>query len=228
MIPRNPADLVELPRSERSEATVLSGAQLPAFLQAARDDRWSVLWMLLLVTGLRPGEALGLKWSDLEGERLLIQRTVVRRDGHAWEFAEPKTARSRRPVSLPISTVEALNQHRRIQLEERLKAGPKYANHNLIFASNNGQPLDWRRTVADHFRPLLKKADLPPIRPYDLRHTSATLLLTMGEHPKVVSERLGHSSITLTLDTYSHVLPDMQQASADKMESLFGPMLQEA
>ena len=223
MLARNPAKLVDLPRQERREMQVLGPDEATRFLDAASSDRWFALWALLLTTGLRPGEALALKWSDLDGERLRVQRNLARHAGGSWQFAEPKSARARRVVTLPASILRVLQARRKRQLKERLKAGERWEHNDLIFASQTGQPLDFPVTVRRHFKPILKRASLPPIRPYDLRHTCATLLLAAGENVKVVSERLGHASATLTLDVYSHVLPDMQQQAAERLEGmLFG------
>ena len=126
----------------------------------------------------------------------------------------------RRTVTIPEVVREELQHHRTAQVEERLQAGARYENHDFVFAASNGSPLDWKVVVARHFRPLATKAGLPALRPYDLRHTCATLLLAAGENVKVVSERLGHASAALTLDTYSHVLPDMQQGAAERMETI--------
>ena len=122
---------------------------------------------------------------------------------------------------MPPTTLQALQRHRQAQLEERRKAGPAYDDYNLVFAASNGSPLDWRVIVQRHFNKVIRAAGLHRIRPYDLRHTSASLLLAAGENVKVVSERLGHASAALTLDVYSHTLPDMQQGAADKLEILF-------
>lgn len=219
---RNPADVVELPAKERKEMKALSPAEAAAFLRVAESDRWAALWVVLVTTGLRPGEALALKWEDIDwaGRRLGIQRVLVRQDGKGWSLAEPKTDKSRRTVTLPESVLASLQRHRIRQAEEKLRAGATYKDHHLVFANQLGGPLDYRVVMRRHFRRLLENAGLPPIRPYDLRHTCATLLLAAGEHPKVVSERLGHSSTVMTMDVYSHVLPDMQQASAEKLERL--------
>ena len=123
-------------------------------------------------------------------------------------------------MTLPITVVQTLQRHRKKQLAQRLRAGSKYADHGLVFAASNGNPLDWRVVVQRHFKRIIEAAALPRIRPYDLRHTCATLLLGAGENVKVVSERLGHASAALTLDVYSHVLPDMQQKTADLLEHL--------
>jgi integrase len=141
-----------------------------------------------------------------------------------WEFAEPKTAQSARTIPLPPTVTRSLAEHKKAQAAERLKTGPKYTNHDLVFATKTGEPVSQPNLVNRHFKTILASAELSPnYRLYDLRHSCATLLLAQGEHPKIVSERLGHASVTLTLDTYSHVLPTMQQQAADRLEGvLFG------
>ena len=220
LIIRNPADLTEPPRKERREMGVMTKAQVSVFFEAAKGDRWEALWHLLLTSGLRPGEALGLKWDDLEGNKVRVQRVMIPGSRGTWRLAEPKTDRSRRVVVIPASTGRALREHRRKQARERLAAGEHYNDHGLMFAMPDGAPPNYRGLVLSHFKPILAKAGLPSFRPYDLRHTAATLLLSLGEHPKVVSERLGHSSTQQTMDTYSHVMPDMQEQSATRLEAL--------
>ena len=227
MLPQNPATLADLPKQERQEMQALSPDDAGKFLEAATDDRYGVLFLFALITGMRPGEYLGLQWKDLDLQKgvVTIQRTLVwRRRGGGWYYSEPKTSRSRRNVPIPFSLVQALGQHKRRQAEERLKAGPDYQRLDLVFATPEGGPLMVQNLFRRHFKPILKKAGLPEsIRLYDLRHSCATLLLAENENPKVVSERLGHSTVTLTLDTYSHVLPSMQRAASDKLENiLFG------
>ena len=207
----------------RKEMRALSPKEAADFLETIRGDRWETLWELLLVTGLRPGEALGLKWSDVDWDqrKVRIQRTLVRDEDNEWHLGEPKTARSRRSVVVPASTMDTVRRHRAEQAEERLEKGAEYSGElDLVFANGYGDPLDYRVVVQRHFKPIVKAAGLAPLRPYDLRHTCATLLLASGEHPKVVAERLGHSSTVMTMDVYSHVLPDMQEAAADKLERL--------
>lgn len=222
---RNPADLVtdELPKRERKEMQVLTSEQVKVFLEAAVYSTMKPLFTLLIVSGMRPSEAFGLKWSDVDfkNKRITINRTLTRYNKGGWKLEEPKTAKSRRTIPLPPSSMADLKEHSRNQAEYILsrKEG-EYNKQNFVFAAGNGEPLSNTNILNRHFKPLLKKAGLPDIRLYDLRHTCATLLLSAGENPKVVSERLGHSTITLTLDVYTHVLPDMQQGAADKLESI--------
>jgi len=221
----NPADHLALPKDPHHEMRALDPTEAAVFLKAIRGDRWEALWELLIVTGLRPGEALGLRWSDIDlaHNRLSVQRALVK--GKAGpELAEPKTKRSRRVVVFPVSTSTTLRAHRARQLEVRLKAGDTYdPTLNLVFATQTGRPLDYSNLVRQHFKRIVNSVGLQPLRPYDLRHTCATLLLASGEHPKVVSERLGHEDIVTTLNVYSHVLPDMQESAAGKLEQmLFG------
>jgi integrase len=225
MLAHNPCESVELPRKAGKEMQSLTPAEAAGFLKEAANDRWFALFVLALATGLRPSEYFGLKWSDVDLERGLVtvQRVLIWRSYKSgdWYFGEPKTPRSRRRIPLPASVVCALSEHRRRQAEGRLKAGAAYQNLDLVFATSEGQPLIRLNVIQKHFKPILKRAKLPEtLRLYDLRHTCATLLLAANENPKVVSERLGHSSITLTMNVYSHVLPDMQQGASDKLESI--------
>ena len=176
---------------------------------------------LMLETGMRPEEYLGLQWVDIDFERrtVAIQRELVWHK-KLWTFEKPKTARSRRTISLPATLLHRLHEHKRTQAEARLKAGPDWQANGLVFCSETGSPLSIPNLTYRYYRPTLKKAELPQIRLYDLRHTCATLLLIAEENPKVVSERLGHSTILLTLDTYSHVLPTMQRQATAKLERM--------
>jgi integrase len=223
MLARNPCESVEPPRQVRKEMQALAPDEAARFLKSAAQDRLGVLFEFALATGMRPSEYLGLQWKDVDVEKgiITVQRTLARRKGGGWYFDEPKTPRSRRSIPLPASTLRALVEHKRRQSEARLKAGPDYQNNDLIFATSDGTPLLLRNLIRRHFRLILKSAKLPlTLRLYDLRHTCATLLLAAGVHPKVASERLGHSSVTLTLDVYSHVLPSMQEAATEKLESI--------
>jgi len=220
---RNPATLVDLPRQKKKEMKVLSPKQAAIFMEAAVYSPWKAFFSLLLSSGMRPQEALGLKWSDIDfaNKRITVNRALVRTKGGGWELAETKTARSRRTIPLPSTVIEDLKEHKAKQAVEKLRAKPgKYNDQGFVFAASNGEPMSENNLIRRHFKPLLEAASLPDIRLYDLRHTCATLLLAAGENPKIVSERLGHASITLTLDTYSHVLPDMQAAAAEKLEGM--------
>lgn len=180
-----------------------------------------LIFVFALLSGMRPEEYLGLQWADVDLERRTVQvnRALVWHK-RSWSFEDTKTARSRRTVSLPRPLVEKLKAHRRAQAEQRLKLGSSWGALDLVFCSEIGSPLQIPNITYRYYRPILKKAELPHLRLYDLRHSCATLLLTADENPKVVSERLGHSSIVQTLDTYSHVLPTMQQQATARLESL--------
>jgi integrase len=154
----------------------LTPAEANAFLLAAREDRWHPLWEILTLSGLRPGEAFGLKWSDITGNTIAVQRALLTA-GEKWVIAEPKTRRSRRTVPLAESTMKALQKYRRLQAQEKLKAGANYRDNDFIFANSTGLPLDIKNITARHFRKVLAAAGLPKIRLYDLRHTAATLML---------------------------------------------------
>jgi len=199
-------------------------AQVASALQAAHEagDRLQALYVLAIYTGLRQGELLGLKWDDvdLEDGSLQVRRTLsITKSGPV--FTSPKTAGSRRSVKLTSKAIAALKSHLERQLGEMDKVGSLWSPGDadgLIFASETGEPLDRRVVTKLKFKPLLKRAGLPEIRFHDLRHTCATLLLTRNVNPKIVSEMLGHASIAITLDTYSHVLPNMRDRAADAME----------
>lgn len=224
LIPENPAQYVDKPKRSRQEMRALSRDEARRFLDAARYDTYGFLFTVALTTGMRPGEVLALQWKDVNWDQgtLTVQRALVRRQ-RSWAFKEPKTKRSRRQIPLPGTVLHNLRHWRKDQSEERLAAGAAWEDHDLIFTGNHGQPLDEHHVAQRHFQRILEQAGLPKLRLYDLRHTCATLLLAQGENPKVVSERLGHASVTLTLDTYSHVLPDMQRTATARLEAaLFG------
>jgi integrase len=221
LLSRNVSEFVELPKVPHKERRVLSQEEAVAFLYAASDMPHGLLFEFALITGMRPEEYLALQWTDIDFDRrtATIQRALVRHKKE-WSFEKPKTAKSRRTVALPSPLLYKLSDHKRKQAEARLKAGPDWQAHSLVFCSETGTPLSIPNLTYRYFRPILEKAELPQIRLYDLRHSCATLLLLADENPKVVSERLGHSTIVLTLDTYSHVLPTMQQQATAKLERL--------
>lgn len=222
MLMQDPCDLCELPRQIKTEMKCLTPFEAKLFLETAKENKHSVLFQLAIQTGARPQEYLALQWKDVDFEQktISIKRAIVEVKGGGFRFDEPKTARSRRSIPISQSLIDELKHHRRRQLEAKLKLGAGYQNFDLVFASEVGTPLQKKNIRDRHFKPLLRKAELPDIRLYDLRHTTATLLLSEGINPKIVSERLGHASIVLTLDTYSHVLPTMQEDATAKLEML--------
>ena len=226
LVERNVTTLVELPKPVRIEIRVLSPEEVRRFLEAAESDRFKALWYVLVTTGLRPGEALGLKWEDWDGNKLRVRRALVRVPGQGWSLRDTKTRRSR-VVALPEMTIRALEEHRTRQKRERLQLGEAYIDRGLIFARSTGEPLEANNLKKRYFKPILEAAGLPDMRLYDLRHTAATLRLVNGEHPKVVQEMLGHASIALTMDTYSHVLPGMQEESAARLDELLAASVTE-
>jgi integrase len=218
----NPCDGVTLPKQVRREMQVLPPDQARRFLAVARADRYAALYELALTTGLRPSEYCGLKWSDVDLERgvVSIARSLDWLPGGGWQFDETKTGRSRRVVKLLASVVQALAQHKARQEAQRSAAGDLWTDHDLVFTNETGGPVDRHNLANRSFRRILKAAELPVIRLYDLRHTAATLALAAGVPIKVVSEMLGHASSALTMDVYSHVLPHMQDDAAARMEAL--------
>jgi integrase len=203
----------------------LSEAEARTFLDTAREagDRFEALYVLAITTGLRRGELLGLRWDDTDLDRgtLRVGRALVR-EGGRHVLGETKTRRGRRRVNLTPRTVAALKTHRKRQLEQRVRLASLYEDHGLIFSSESGTPLNPENLVKRSFKPLLKKAGLSEIRFHDLRHTCATLLLGRGVHPKMVQELLGHATIAMTLDTYSHYLPSMGDQASGAMGDALG------
>ena len=218
---RNVCTAVKAPRVPVQEMRVLSPDQARRFLAAAAGEPLEALYILAVSTGLRQGELLALKWSDvdLDASRLQIRRTVQRVVGEGIKEGEPKSASGRRSVALTPMATSALRQHRASQLEQRM-AAPTWADLDLMFTNAVGRYIEPGNLTRRSFRPLLRRAGVPQLRFHDLRHTSATLLLAEGVHPKIVQEMLGHSTVQLTLDRYSHVSPNLQVAAADRMEAV--------
>jgi integrase len=227
LIARNPAASADPPKVRHDEITPLDNDQTREFLDAARGQKHEALYVLSLTCGLRMGESLGLRWSDIDFDKgtLRVNRQLqrMRKDGDRpgrLVFSEPKNA-SRRTIDLPQRAIEALRSHRKHQLEEMQRAS-SYEDSDLVFATRKGTPLDAQNIVNRYFKPLLKRTGLAPIRWHDLRHTCATLLLGRGVHPKLVQHLLGHASITMTLDRYSHWIPSMGRHAAEGMDKILG------
>ena len=219
LVARNVASLVTPPRQPRQEMRVLDPEQARTLLEAAEGDRLEAIYPLALTTGMRMGELLGLRWRDVDIDGGALQvKVTLRRTRDCFAFSEPKTARSRRQVALTDTAVAALKRHRSRQAEERLRLGVAWEENDLVFANEVGRPIEAQNLRNRLFWPLLERAGLPRIRFHDLRHTAATLMLGRGVHPKVVSEMLGHSQISITLDLYSHVTPTMQREAAAEID----------
>lgn len=220
MVPRNVATLVQSPRAPRAEITPLSPEQARCFLDAVKGDRLEALYSVGLALGLRQGEILGLCWSDvdLDAGTVRVAHALQRVRGRL-ELVEPKSLSSRRTIPLPATVARALRAHRSRQLEERLAAGARWHDSDLVFTTALGTPLD-SRNVTKRFQAALKRAGLPRLRFHDLRHTAASLMLAQGVSARVVMETLGHSQISLTMNTYSHVVPALQREAADRMEAI--------
>jgi integrase len=222
LVKRNVCEAVKPPQLRREEIKPLTSKQAKLLLKTIRGDRLEALYVVGITAGLRQGELLGLKWEDADLKRgtLQVRRTLSGLKNGQPIFGSPKTARSKRSIQLTEKAVEALKRHRELQVEEEQRLAGLWQDHGLVFATRVGTPINRRNLVIRSLRPLLDRAGLPKIRFHDLRHTCATLMLCGGIHPKVVQELLDHASVTITLDTHSHVLPSMQGEAAEKMNSM--------
>lgn len=217
---RNVAEAVDAPKVKHEDMKFWTPAQLHRFLATVGNDRLSALWILFATTGMRRGEVAGLRWLDLdlEATRLLVRapRVAV---GKEIVVSQPKTAKGRRAVSLDKFTVAALAGWKERQAEERAQVGPGYQESGLVFTMIDGSPIS-PHLLTDWFEAWAKKADLPRIRLHDMRHSYASAALAAGVPAKVVSERLGHAHIGITMDTSSHVMPELDQDAADLVAGL--------
>jgi integrase len=223
LLSANSCSLVTLPpRPQGKKRRALPAEQLSSFLKAAKEDRWHVIFSLSLESGLRPEEYLGLTWPDinLETGEIAVVRTLVWRKKGDWYFSTPKTERSDRTIVVSESLRLLLLDHRRKQLEERLKA-TNYSDNGFVFAMKNGRPVLHRTLDRRHFKPILERAGLPKTtRIYDMRHSCATLLIKNGESPKVVADRLGHSDPAFTLKTYVDTDSEQQKTASEKLAKI--------
>lgn len=219
LVNRNVAALVEPARVSSDPPRPISPDAAREFLAAVRGDRLEALFVVALATGLRQGEALGLRWADIDlPTRTLAVRAALQRVEGELVLVEPKSRASRRSISIPNIAVSALRAHRTRQVQERLSAASHWSDSGLVFTTATGGPLDGA-SVTHHLHLALRRAGLPQMRFHDLRHGCASLLLAQGVHPRVVMEVLGHSQISLTLNTYSHVIPQLLTEAADQLDS---------
>jgi len=221
LLPRNPAEVTSPPAIKNKQMRPLTEEELLKFFDAAKDDRLYAAYVVAATTGLRRGELLGLCWDCVDFEKGIIivkRQLLILKNGLTLEETT-KTKSGKRTVVLPEDTIRELKAHRKRQVQEKLLLGEVYQDHNLVFCKPDGTPLD-PSEFTKHFQRLLKKAGLPEIRLHDLRHTYATLLLKKGVPAKIVQELLGHSSITITLDLYSHVTLEMKKLAAESLNGL--------
>ena len=221
LVTRNVAALVKPPVPQRQELATWTADEVRTFLAFVADDANAPAWRLMATTGMRRGEALGLHWSavNLKTGKVQINRSLSVVDGEL-EWSAPKTSRSRRSVSLDPETIAVLKAHRHAQLQARMAARDAWVENDLVFCNALGGEMHPDRFTRA-FTSAAKRAGVPRIRLHDLRHTWATLALEAGIHPKVVSERLGHATTSITLDIYSHVQPQLDAEAAMTVANMF-------
>lgn len=243
----NPCKNADLPQRQHKEITVLTPAEAFEFVRICREMPHGTIFEFALETGMRPEEYLALRWRDIRDREVSVLQIVqYNRSGGGFYFDKPKTAKSRRQIDISENMRLALVRHRRQQNEHRLKMKTSWFNHDLVFPNEIGNPFALPNVTRRYFRPILKKMwpdiqggnptgregvipedvpmipnpDAKPLTLYSLRHSCATLLLMSGKNPKVVADRLGHSSVVITLDTYSHVLPHIQADATDALDNI--------
>ena len=225
LVARNAASLVSSPSVKPLEVQPFTPEETEVFLSVIREDRLEGLYALSVAVGLRQGESRGLLWEciDFNKRSLQVRHTLQRVKGKGLVLAEPKTARSRRTLTIPQFAQDALLAHRARQEREKAMAGNRWKETGFVFTTTIGTPLDGP-TVSRQFRRLLEKAGFRPMRFHDLRHVCASLLLSQGTHPRLVMEMLGHSTISVTMNTYSHVIPALRNEVADQMDAALAPV----
>jgi integrase len=222
LVSRNAADGVDVPHARRSEMQTWDEDDITLFLEAAKNTPYYALFYLAIFTGMRRSELLGLKWNDVD---FILSQVCVSRGLHqlkdgSYIFTEPKSAKSRRTIALPPSATLLLKDYREKQKLERIMLGIPLSDDDLVFSTVEGKPLR-PNTITRAWKILAARAGVKVIRLHDARHTHASLMLKQNVHPKVVQERLGHSTIAITLDTYSHVSPGLQEAAAKRFDDAF-------
>jgi integrase len=218
LLKKNPASSIEKPKWDSKEITIWNLQQVTAFLKVAKSSHYYTAFLLAIMTGMRQGEILGLRWRDVDfkNECLYIRQTLTH-DGKGFKEGA-KSKAGNRSIGLDANTLSALKQQRKIVIANKLKYGSAYNDFDLVVCTSKGKPINPRNLLRT-FDNLITKANLPKIRFHDLRHTHASLMLQQGENIKLISERLGHSSVKITLDIYSHVLPNMQKEASKRLAS---------
>jgi integrase len=221
LVSRNVADGVDMPRTRHTEMQTWDEDDVTRFLEATKDSRYHALFYTALFTGMRRSELLGLKWTDVDFtlSQVYINRSLHHLKDGSYVFTQPKSAKSRRTIALPPSAILLLKEHYEKQKLERAMLGIPLSDDDLLFSTPEGKPLR-PNTITRAWTILAARTGLKVIRFHDARHTHASLMLKQGIHPKVVQERLGHASIQITLDTYSHVAPGLQQAAAEGFDRM--------
>jgi integrase len=229
LVQQNAAKLVTLPRSVRYQPTILNPTQAKELLAFVRGQRYEALFTVALTLGLRRGETLGLRWCDVDLEKgiLNVRHSLERVKGEGLRLSEPKSERAKRQLRIPQLCLMALLNHRATQDQEREWAGSKWQDGGFVFTTGSGTPMH-PDDISRLFPTVLKAAKLPKVRFHDLRHSCATLLLSLGVHAKLVQETLGHSSYQLTMDTYSHMIPALRNEVADRMDEILSTTVNEA
>jgi integrase len=224
VVPHNVADGVDIPRSRHREMQVWDKAEMSRFLEAVKTTPYYAMFYLALFTGMRRSELLALRWQDIDfsGGEVSVNRGLLQLEDGSFMFTEPKSAKSRRTIALPPSSLEVLQEHKSKIVSNRLMIDLPLKERDLIFSTIDGKPLR-PNTVSRAWTILATRAGVKVIRFHDARHTHATLLLQAGVNIKVVQERLGHAGIQITLDTYCHVTPGMQKDAAIQFDKLFFP-----
>lgn len=224
LLVRNPVDAVDRPRVEQAEHSILSEEQSRQLVSASMTARNGTLYYMALITGMREGELLGLKWSDLDWEKgiLFIQRQSQRAPGQGLVLVPPKTKAGRRQIKLAPATLDRLTMHRDQLTIKKAAAGDRREENDLIFPNSLGKLMSCENLHREYKR-FLKENGLPNIRFHDLRHTSLTLLLEMGTPINTVQQRAGHSKASITTDIYGHSMTRSQDEAAQKIEELINP-----
>lgn len=220
LIQKNVAKKATLPKGTNKEMKVWDEDEIEVFLKCAEDDKLYILYYMALMTGMRQGELLGLRWRDIDfNNHTITVKQVLAHNGKEF-YSGAKTAAGNRTIGINSKTMQKLIDHKASIEKDKDLHGEAYINYDLVVCTPIGTPYNPSNILNRSFKPLIQKAGVTPIRFHDLRHTHATMLLKLGENPKVIQERLGHANIKVTLETYSHVLPSMQKQVATKLDAL--------